>query len=418
MTSSEKQIMLAVLTITVLASLVNIASLFNLTDQKCVTEGESASGPESKLGVDSDDWLPTISTSYKAADSESYLAANYEALGLNTTHGKYAKGCSIYKEEIFEKHALQSEAALKMFNKAQTEFQLDANIKDIRHALGWGMVEEKEAIKICKGLDILRHDSNPTLVDFSTEVLSFAPNSGFMEALLPPLRSFKLCSRKIDMPSILSMDYLVHDFAMICQEKFAKPMLRQIQAQKLAKSASNHTIRTIFMDLGASLDFHSSTDSPAVYITALYERFGIPFDHVYAYEITEKNPNKVFSQIPKALRASYHWINVGISAELNTNEATNYKHHPWQFLEAHYTPGDFVVVKLDVDTPSVENPLVKQLLEHPTWHRLIDVFYFEHHVHLQEIAVQWGKNVEGSVADSVHLFKSLREKGIAAHSWV
>ncbi len=77
-----------------------------------------------------------------------------------------------------------------------------------------------------------------------------------------------------------------------------------------------------------------------------------------------------------------------------------------------------VIVKLDIDTPHVEVAMVQQLLKSPELLKLVDVFYFEHHVHLWELAYAWGSDVEGSVLSSLELFAALREKGVDAHFWV
>ena len=74
-----------------------------------------------------------------------------------------------------------------------------------------------------------------------------------------------------------------------------------------------------------------------------------------------------------------------------------------------------VIVKLDIDTPEVELPMVQQLVDMPELQRLVDVFYFEHHVQLTGLRV-WGK-MKGSVLSSLELFSSLRNKGVDAHYW-
>lgn len=92
--------------------------------------------------------------------------------------------------------------------------------------------------------------------------------------------------------NLLSLEYLVHDFYSIC--KTLKPRTR-----------------TIFVDMGASLAYHSSQDSPAVYINKIYRKFGIHFDHIYAYEITPTKPEDAYKKVPDELMSSFHWINVG-----------------------------------------------------------------------------------------------------------
>jgi hypothetical protein len=94
----------------------------------------------------------------------------------------------------------------------------------------------------------------------------------------------------------MSLEYLVHDFYSMC------------------KQLKRHS-RTVFIDMGASLDFHdndsASAESPAIYINKIYSKFGFQFDHIYAYEITQKEPAQVYERVPNELMTSYHWINVG-----------------------------------------------------------------------------------------------------------
>lgn len=78
---------------------------------------------------------------------------------------------------------------------------------------------------------------------------------------------------------------------------------------------------------------------------------------------------------------------------------------------------DFVVVKLDVDTASVEVPLAFQLLNDTSVHSVVDQFYFEHHVHAFPISENWRTSMRGSIKDTFELFTSLRKSGIPSHFW-
>jgi hypothetical protein len=102
------------------------------------------------------------------------------------------------------------------------------------------------------------------------------------------------------------------------------------------------------------------------------------------------------------------------------NQEEGAKMNPLHSILQHFNEDDFIVVKLDVDTSHVEVPLAHQLLEggeNGTYHRLVDQFYFEHHVHLKNIAWAWGGTMNGSVKDSLELFHALRVKGIPSHFW-
>ncbi len=94
--------------------------------------------------------------------------------------------------------------------------------------------------------------------------------------------------------------------------------------------------------------------------------------------------------------------------------------NPLHSILQNFNEDDFIVVKLDIDTAEVEAPLAHQLLEggvNGTYHRLVDQFYFEHHVHLGNLAGAWGDSMKGSIKDSLELFHGLRVKGIPSHFW-
>jgi hypothetical protein len=192
---------------------------------------------------------------------------------------------------------------------------------------------------------------------------------------------------------LMSLEYLVHDFAAMCRQ--LKP-----------------TSRTVLIDMGASLDFHASDVQPAVYLTSLFRKFGFRFDHIYAYEISPKKPAQVFERVPDELKAAYHWINVGVESDPNSGL------NPLKMLLENYDEDDFIVIKLDIDTAHVEVPLANQLLEDDRFARLVDSFYFEHHVFLKELENNWGGSMADTVHNSLKLFRGLREKGIPAHYWV
>ena len=97
-----------------------------------------------------------------------------------------------------------------------------------------------------------------------------------------------------------------------------------------------------------------------------------------------------------------------------------HKLNPLHSILSTFDEDDFIVVKLDIDTAWIEVPLAHQLLKggkDGLYHKLIDQFYFEHHVHLGEMKKKWKQTMEGSIKDSLDLFHGLREKGIPAHFW-
>merc|ERR1719273_637275 len=105
--------------------------------------------------------------------------------------------------------------------------------------------------------------------------------------------------------------------------------------------------------------------------------------------------------------ASYHWINTGVNATKGD------KLNPLHSILKTFDEDDFVVVKLDIDTPEIEGELVQQLFqdEDDIYGKLIDQFYFEEHVKQEELRRSWGWRTKGLVLHSLQLFSGLRKKG-------
>jgi hypothetical protein len=277
---------------------------------------------------------------------------------------------------------------------ATTTTTSEKQYSDVRHALRYynhSLV--CDALQVPWGGSTLNSHSTTTLLSHIEHAGGGKSDKQFLEPLLPQLRHADLCISK---PAhLLDMHYMVHDFRYICN------------------TMTPHT-RTIFVDMGGSLLFHGG-NNPAIVLADLYKQFGIRFDHVYAYEMTSFTPDQtksIFeSLIPDMWLTSYHWINTGVDSTVNANL------NPFTMIKEHFLPEDFVVVKLDIDTPSVELPLAQELLNDPILHTLVDQFYFEYHVKLKELT-EWGGVTEGSIYDAIHLMTQLREKGIASHFWV
>jgi hypothetical protein len=324
---------------------------------------------------------------YLPASSETYVRDHALRLGYDNAEAPVYT-CKIWTDDtnVTVPTSMHNELAafreeLKEYNRLVREFQ---PISDLRSQLA---LDESNRDKVCQQVAI-----DIEAIFASSRQLSRG-SSGFMEPLLPPFRHADYCYSQTN-DVLLDLSYLVHDFEAMCR--------------KLKR-----TSRTVLIDMGASLDFHAGETSPAVYLTELYRKFGFSFDHIYAYEVTPKEPASVFKQVPDHLMAAYHWINVGV--ETDPTSSLN----PFKMILESFNEDDFIVVKLDIDTSSLETPLANQLLNDKALHKLVDQFYFEHHVMLGELAdAGWGSHMTGSVRDSIELFVGLREAGVAAHSWV
>ena len=124
------------------------------------------------------------------------------------------------------------------------------------------------------------------------------------------------------------------------------------------------------------------------------------------------NMSVYYEEVPADVRVKLHTYNV--PASIDPYSADN----PLARLVSLCEVEDFCVLKIDVDTPSVEIPWIQQILQCEHVSSRIDEFFFEHHVHGVMQRYGWGKNVSGNFADTYHLLSEMRFRGIRAHSWV
>lgn len=340
--------------------------------------------------------------SYVPSAMEAYVMKHAAELGLDSV--KDPSGCTLWpqndqtsEKSIPSKQRTTTTAALPDESVMREKFaQYLQDLKEYQRLVTAFSLQGRDFTDLRHGLRHQTHSRICPLVDIPLKTvftdLSWMPQAGFMEPLLPPLRHPEFCLQ--GRPYLMNLTYLVHDFAAMC------------------RTLTPYS-RTIFIDMGASLSFHRVGKPPESYLLSLYEQFGITFDHIYAYEIRPHNTTQVFHQlIPDHYQAAYHWINVGVDWKPDA------RMNPFTMLKNNYRPEDLIVVKLDVDTASVELPLAKQLLNDPVLQSLVDHFYFEHHVHMKELAPNWSNTMQGNMQESLELFYKLREKGIPAHYWV
>ena len=328
------------------------------------------------------------SQEYRQGTAEQYIMSNLDRLGFNKLDNPTA--CHIWKDaqattpKVWDSLDTYKKD-LDRYNEIVEQFE---PVASTMNKLRGGDAEQSQ---IC---DSLRLHPDGTEGIFRRKQLSFTTSSGYIEPLLPPMRSHKICDDFKG--NLMSLDYLVHDFEHMCRK--LKP-----------------TSRLVLLDMGASLEFHADESvAPIMTLLKQYEKFGFVFDHIYGFEITDQDAKKVYETLlPEEYISSYHWINVGVSAREGD------KLNPLHSIVKKFDEDDFVVVKLDIDTSSVEVPLVRELLEDKdgVYSKIVDQFYFEHHVHLGELAGAWKSSMNGTVAESLELFSNLRKKGIPAHFW-
>lgn len=347
----------------------------------------------------------TPATSYTPAPIERYIMDHLSSLNLDNGRDRLASeeganwhlntsaACDIWKRP--ELTSDTNHAQMEAFRKELREYYKIVNdrepVPDVRRSFDGSAAVQERA---CEVLEV--HSAGLKGI-FVSGQLSMT-KSGFVEPLLPPMRHPDFCFNRTG-ETIMTLEYLVHDFRSMCR--------------KMKKHS-----RVVLIDMGASLSFgqdaNGRVNSPALYLAGTFEKFGMPFDHIYAFEINQEDPKVVMDRIPPKLMAAFHWINVGVSTDRDS------KLNPLRLLLDNYNADDVIVVKMDIDNAKddLELPLAQQILDDPQLSLLIDHFYFEHHVHMTELAGNWNRGMRGSVQQSLELFSKLRESGVAAHFWV
>lgn len=349
----------------------------------------------------------TRKAQYVPASTEEYLMTNIDTLfplqnkdGSDSLFG--GEGCAMYEnpnlttqENYDNLHSFRKD--LEVYKEAIDNFD-SSTTKDLLKKIRYNknnddndQDKQKDLREICK---VTRPHPDGIQALFQSKQLSLT-KAGYVEPLLTPQRNPKFCDA-LSKPTF-DIDYIIHDYEHMCLN--LKP-----------------TSQIILIDLGASLEFHSSHDQPAVTLMKKFEKFGMRFDHIYAFEATPTDPSKVYHKLlPQEYFNSYHWINTGVSAGKND------KMNPLYSLITSFHEDDLVIMKLDIDAQEVENPLAQQLLENDNVNKRVDHFYFEHHVRLYEMRAWWGKDIDmasPTVNDSFALMSGLRKKGVASHFWV
>lgn len=346
--------------------------------------------------------LPQLSSYESSSTKPTYTPGSVEKLvldkatelGYDNKNPQGDDGCNIWLNKAskidpdIHKNLTMYLEELKRYNELLKDFA-GSPVGDIRTLL----TSDEDRENACQKLEL--HPQGLQGIFGGSQQLSHSTSFGWIEPILPPQRSPEYCFDK-SRSNLLSMGYLVHDFAAMCRK--LKP-----------------TSRTVLIDMGASLSFHNRDKdkvlAPPIYLMEMFRTFGMPFDHIYAFEITPTKPEKVIQNVPDHFLAAYHWFNVGVDFDVKS------KSNPLKLVLENFTPDDLVIVKLDIDTPDIEIPLAKQVLENEELHPLIDHFYFEHHVLLKQLRPNWKHTMKGSIKESLDLFVAIREKGIGAHFW-
>jgi hypothetical protein len=118
--------------------------------------------------------------------------------------------------------------------------------------------------------------------------------------------------------------------------------------------------RAVLMDMGGSRWAHSSG---ARWINKRMAQQGVELEHIWVWEAKQMAATDYFAGSTMAERSRTHFYNWGVALGAES---------PWAMLKQQVKPEDFVVVKLDIDSPEIEIPLAYELLEDKELLGLVD----------------------------------------------
>jgi hypothetical protein len=122
---------------------------------------------------------------------------------------------------------------------------------------------------------------------------------------------------------------------------------------------------------------------------------GYTVERFYLFEAKTYPPNTLFKSVPSDIVPKYSYYNVPVSAKDGD------KFHVDFMANSHRA--EYVIVKLDIDTPAVEGPLVRQLVENQRYQSLMEEFFFEYHVRYRAMSRWWGNKPEQSLIWIIHI---------------
>lgn len=180
--------------------------------------------------------------------------------------------------------------------------------------------------------------------------------------------------------------------------------------------------RRIYLDAGAS-QWSSGLGGPSLsYFSSAWKRQGLELTEIYAYEptTTVEAFEKTVPEEYKA-RTKFWQTYIASSPESATPDQPFLPLYIKETLKAQ--PEDYVLWKLDIDSPDVEDGSIQYLLEHHDKIH-VDEIAWEHHIKDHPVMGKIWKMGGGPAPADVTLrqsydcFLQLRQRGIRAHSWV
>ncbi|GBF93703.1 hypothetical protein Rsub_06806 [Raphidocelis subcapitata] len=342
--------------------------------------------------------------------SSSSSSSSAGAAGAGAGAGRKCESSTVYESSEYESTWLKNAAAWsKDFCKhADTPEQNELMEKWLN---GIASANKKPA-EAPAGLDPSVFSKFVTTVKCDDGTSS--EHTDWIEPLAHGLRHpYNFCSQNKFAPSEVYTDRVV---AVIYNRTYLLLANRQgVDSVRGARGdCERRECQVFFFDLGATAYRQSDKEPGQSWFVRSYAAAGLPFDRMFEWEARAMSPAEIFNEVPKELLKVYSYFN--IPATTDTKDPS----HAVNILKSLAKPGDFVVFKLDIDAAAVEIPILKALTEDPEAVKLVDEFFFEHHVNFPPMRPYWGGTLDEGIglAESMQLFLEIRKKGVRAHSWV
>jgi hypothetical protein len=169
--------------------------------------------------------------------------------------------------------------------------------------------------------------------------------------------------------------------------------------------------KSLYFDLGASTWTTGTAASSQNWIVEEFEKKGILFDSIWAWESMDLNQSQVWNEIPERYVPAYHWFNIPANADENSHL------NPLNILARVASKDDFVVLKIDIDNADLENAFMNQIRNNKTLLSLIDEMFFEPHYKMDPLQLAWGPQTT-LFKDVIELFTEIRKAGVRLHAWI
>ena len=177
-------------------------------------------------------------------------------------------------------------------------------------------------------------------------------------------------------------------------------------ANESERAANETETRTVSQGYGSSIPL----------LFAMASRNCITFDQVYAWEAREGrffHPSQWSKQVPSNLRSRVTYFNEPVNLS-----RTSF----FGVLEAAARPEDYVVLKVDIDTPWLEKRIIETVSAEPALAARVDELFFEYHLKLDDgtrVPKAWEQFFsKDTIAEGIGLMQRLRRQGIRSHWWV